>query len=67
MPAYAITMGIASIMHAGKIVLIAKGSSKAKAIHDTVKGPISPRCPSSVLRLHRDALLLLDTDAAALL
>lgn len=67
MPEYALTMGIASIMHAKKILLIATGGAKAEAIFNTVKGPISPRCPASVLRLHRDAVLLLDTAAAALL
>ena len=67
MPRYALTMGIASIMHAKKILLIATGKAKAEAIYNTVKGPISPRCPASVLRLHQNAILLLDTEAASLL
>ncbi len=67
MPEYALTMGIGSIMRAKRILLIATGRAKAQAIYDTVKGPISPRCPASVLRLHPDAVLLLDEDAAALL
>ena len=67
MPRYALTMGIASIMHAKKILLIATGKAKAEAIYNTVKGPITPRCPASVLRLHQDAILLLDRDAASLL
>ncbi len=67
MPRYALTMGIASIMHAKKILLIATGKAKAEAIYNTVKGPITPRCPASVLRLHQNAILLLDTEAASLL
>ncbi len=66
-PEYALTMGVAGIMMAKKIVLIATGSKKAQAIKDTASGPISPRCPASVLRLHRDAVLLLDREAASLL
>lgn len=67
MPRYALTMGVATIMNARQILLIATGSAKAKAIYDTVKGPITPRCPASVLRLHQNAVLLLDEKAAALL
>ena len=67
MPLYALTMGVGSIMSAKKIVLIATGSAKAQAIRDTVKGEVTPRCPASVLQRHPDAVLLLDTAAAALL
>ena len=67
MPEYAVTMGIGSIMRAKRILLIATGAAKAEAIRSAVKGPISPACPASVLRLHPDAVLLLDTEAAALL
>lgn len=67
MPEYALTMGIASIMSARQILLIATGSAKAKAVYETVKGPITPRCPASVLRLHPNAVLLLDNEAASLL
>ena len=67
MPEYALTMGVASIMNARQILLIATGKAKAKAVCDTVKGPITPRCPASVLRLHPNAVLLLDEAAASLL
>lgn len=67
MPRYALTMGIGSIMKARKIVLIANGSAKAKAIEATVKGEITPACPASVLQKHSDVVLLLDKEAAALI
>ena len=66
-PEYALTMGVAGIMMAKKIVLIATGRKKAQAIKNTASGPISPQCPASVLRLHRNAVLLLDREAASLL
>ena len=67
MPEYALTMGVGSIMSAKKIVLIARGGSKANAIRATVKGEVTPRCPASILQTHPDAVLLLDRAAAALL
>lgn len=67
MPRYALTMGIGTIMKAGKIVLIATGKKKAEAIRSAIKGEVTPRCPVSVLQNHPDALLLLDREAASLL
>ncbi len=67
MPRYALTMGIGSIMRAKKIVLIATGESKAKAIAATVNGEVTPQVPASVLHRHPDAILMLDKDAASLL
>ncbi len=67
MPRYALTMGIDSIMKAKKIVLIATGEAKAKAIAATVNGDVSPLCPASVLKNHPDAVLLIDKEAAKLL
>ncbi len=67
MPHYALTMGVGSIMAAKKIVLIATGTAKAQAIHDTVKGEVTAQVPASVLQNHADCVLLLDKAAAALL
>ena len=67
MPRYALTMGIGTIMKARKIVLIATGLKKAQAIKAAIQGNITPQCPVSVLRMHPDALLLLDEEAASLL
>lgn len=66
-PRYAITLGIGSIMDARKVVLIATGASKAQAVHDAVKGDISPRVQASVLQGHHDCIFLLDREAASLL
>ena len=66
-PRKAITMGIGSIMKAKKILLIANGAAKAKAIQACVEGPISPACPASALRFHPDVTILADREAAKLL
>lgn len=67
MPRYAFTMGIGSIMKAKKILLIATGESKAKAIAGMVKGEVTPQLPASVLNEHADAVIMLDKAAASLL
>ena len=54
-------------MKAEKIILIATGKAKAKAVYDTISGPVTPWCPASILQRHKDAEILLDLEAAALL
>lgn len=67
MPRYALTMGIGSIMRAKKILLIATGESKAKAIAGMIKGGVTPQLPASILNEHADAIIMLDKAAASLL
>jgi len=59
------TMGIKTIMSSRKIILLAWGKKKAKAIHDSLKSPISEKIPASVLRKHRDATFILDKPASS--
>ena len=67
MPRYAMTMGIGSIMRSKKILLIATGESKAKAIKAMVSGEITPQIPCSILNEHNDVVVMLDKAAASLL
>ncbi len=64
-PREAISMGVGTIMRARKLLLIATGEDKRDAVRDMVQGDVSPRLPASVLRLHRDAIVVLDRAAAA--
>ena len=64
-PTKAISMGIASIMVAKKIILFAYGDKKADAIFKMVKGPVTEEVPASVLQHHPDVTLILDEAAAA--
>lgn len=64
-PKSAISMGIKTIMHAKKIVLLASGSEKAKVIERMMNGDITPDLPASILQLHPDVTLILDKDAAS--
>ena len=64
-PTHAISMGIKTIMHSKKIILLAKGISKAEAMAKTIEGKISSEMPASILQLHKDVTIILDKDAAS--
>ncbi|MBR6392972.1 MAG: glucosamine-6-phosphate deaminase [Eubacterium sp.] len=66
-PTEAVTMGIGSIMQAKRILIIALGQKKAKAIQQVIDGNVTPQCPASILQFHKDVTLMLDRDAASLL
>lgn len=66
-PTKAATMGIGSIMQAKRILIIAIGENKAKAIKQVIDGQVTPQCPASILQFHKDVTLMLDTGAASLL
>ena len=66
-PKFAITMGIANIMNAKKVLVVANGANKAKAVFDMVKGQVSESCPASILQKHKDVVLVIDEAAASLL
>ena len=62
-PTKAVTMGLASIMKAKKIVLIATGESKADAVKGLLMGLITEKVPCSILRKHPDVTIYVDRDA----
>jgi glucosamine-6-phosphate deaminase len=64
-PVYAITMGVGTILDARKLVLIASGKAKAKAIAQAVEGPVTSMVTASAIQLHRDAVVITDEEAAA--
>ena len=66
-PTQAVSMGIANIMKAKKVLLIASGEGKAKAIQATVEGPKTTDVPASALQDHPDCILVVDEAAASLL
>lgn len=64
-PEQALTMGIATIIEAREILLLAIGAKKAGAIAAAIEGPISPDCPASALRLHAQVRIICDKAAAS--
>lgn len=66
-PTMAMTMGIATIMQARYILLLATGKSKAEAVKQMISGPVSANCPASILQMHQNAVVILDKEAASLI
>jgi glucosamine-6-phosphate deaminase len=66
-PRRAVTRGVADILEARTILLLAFGSKKSAAVHAALEGPQSPECPASLLRDHPDLRFFLDAEAAELL
>ena len=63
MPRQALTMGIKHIMQAKKILLVVSGEDKAEALAKALTGPVTPKLPASILRLHPDVVLVADKAA----
>ena len=63
-PREGLTMGMATMLQARRIVLLATGAGKASAAARMVRGPLTPRVPASFLQLHRDVEVWLDRPAA---
>lgn len=62
---WGLTLGLADIMHARKLLFCAKGAHKADIVARALAGEVSPECPASVVQLHPNATVLLDVAAAA--
>ncbi|HIU59014.1 MAG TPA: glucosamine-6-phosphate deaminase [Candidatus Scatosoma pullistercoris] len=66
-PRQAFTMGLKNIMNAKKILILANGANKAKAVYGLVRGEVTEKVPASILQLHPDCTLICDEAAASLL
>jgi glucosamine-6-phosphate deaminase len=66
-PRLAITMGVGTSLESKQCLLLATGERKAKAVRDTIEGPITAQVTASALQLHRDVVVVLDEAAAGLL
>ncbi len=62
-PTKAITMGMASIMKAKKIVLLASGASKKAVVQELLNDHITTSVPATLLKLHPDVVLICDEEA----
>jgi glucosamine-6-phosphate deaminase len=64
-PDCAITMGLGTILDARRILLLASGAHKAKAVAAAVEGPVAASVTASVLQFHPHVTVLVDQHAAA--
>lgn len=63
-PRHCLTQGLATIMSAAHLVLVATGTGKAEAVHQLIEGPVSAMWPATIMQHHPHATVLVD-DAAA--
>jgi glucosamine-6-phosphate deaminase len=59
-PREALSMGIATILQARRIVLLATGREKSRGVERMLRGPVTPHLPASFLQLHRNVEVWLD-------
>ncbi|MDX6325092.1 MAG: glucosamine-6-phosphate deaminase [Nocardioidaceae bacterium] len=64
-PTHCVTQGLGTILEARHLVLVAQGSAKAAAVAAAVEGPVTARCPASVIQLHPHVTVVVDAAAAA--
>ena len=63
-PRHCLTQGVATILAARHLVLMAFGKGKAEAVHHLAEGPVSAMWPATALQLHPHVTVFVD-DAAA--
>jgi glucosamine-6-phosphate deaminase len=64
-PREAVTMGVATILEAGELALIATGEHKAGIVRRAVEGPVTPEVAATYLQRHPNAAVYLDPAASA--
>ncbi|WNG63095.1 glucosamine-6-phosphate deaminase [Archangium gephyra] len=62
-PLAALTLGMAGMLQARRVIILAFGVSKAAAVTAMLRGPITPMCPASFLQLHGNVEVWLDAEA----
>ena len=62
-PKHALTMGMASILEAKKIVLLISGKPKHKALAALLDDKITTQIPATLLKMHRDVTVICDKEA----
>ena len=64
-PTKAATMGLSTILKSKKIILLATGKNKAKAISVALKQKPNKKSPAGILQRHKQTIFILDKEAAA--
>ena len=62
-PKQAMSVGVATVLSAKEVVIMAYGSKKARAIRDAVEGPMSHYCTVSALQAHPEGIIVCDENA----
>ncbi len=66
-PTKAITMGVATVLKAKTIYLMAYGSGKSEIVSETLTSDITSQVPATFLQNHNNTIFVLDNEASSLL
>jgi len=67
MPERALTLTVRALLDPETVLVLTPESRKAKAVKDSLEGPLTELCPASILKTAPNAHLYLDKDSSALL
>jgi len=59
-PKLALTVGVATIMDAGEVLILVTGHNKSRALHKAIEGGINQMWTITALQLHSNALIVCD-------
>jgi len=62
-----ITLGLAHLINAKKVILMANGKSKSEVIKQALKGSVTEEMPASIMQKHTSGFVFVDEEAGALL
>ena len=62
-PAYALTVGVGTVMDAREVMVLVNGHSKARALQAAVEGGVSQMFTISALQLHKHGIIVCDEAA----
>ena len=62
-PAYALSVGIGTVMDAKEVIVVINGHNKARALAKVVEGGISQKWTCSALQMHQNAIICCDEPA----
>ena len=63
-PRQALTVGVATILSAGKVLILATGPKKARAVRHGIEGGYNHIWTISALQTHQHGIIICDEDAA---
>lgn len=66
-PSQGVSQGIATIMKAKQLIMMAKGAKKAPLVERMLHGEVSIDFPSSIIQRHKNVIVVLDKAAASCL
>ncbi|MFC0512863.1 glucosamine-6-phosphate deaminase [Mucilaginibacter angelicae] len=62
-PEYAMTLTVPALMNAAHVFCMVPGANKAAAVKHTLQEPVSEYYPSTILKMHDNAVLFVDADS----